>query len=118
MALKMREPTVMAQTGLKACLAILFVGSLVAGTNPASAEGDAKVGGWLARYWCSSCHALGTGYASDAAPPLETIAKAPNLQEGWLRAWLANPHPPMPNFSLSRTEIDDIIAYLQRLRAQ
>jgi hypothetical protein len=31
-------------------------------------------------------------------------------------AWLANPHPPMPNFNLSRTEIDWIVAYLASLR--
>jgi mono/diheme cytochrome c family protein len=32
-----------------------------------------------------------------------------------VRAWLADPHPPMPNFNLSRQQIDDIVAYLDSL---
>ncbi|WP_395022326.1 c-type cytochrome [Dongia sp.] len=87
---------------------------LATASSVALADGDARSGFWLVRHWCGSCHGLGTGVASDGAPALETIARRPN-PEGWLKAWLADPHPPMPNFNLSRSEIDDIIAYLNVL---
>jgi hypothetical protein len=35
-----------------------------------------------------------------------------------LRGWLAAPHPPMPDFELSRQESEDIVAYLQSLVEQ
>ena len=71
----------------------------------------------LARQWCTSCHivAPGTG-GSDAAPPFETIANDPMVTEYGLRAWLADPRPPMSNFDLTRTEIDAIVAYIKSLK--
>ena len=33
-----------------------------------------------------------------------------------LEAFLADPHPKMPNISLSRSEISDIVAYILSLR--
>ncbi len=33
-----------------------------------------------------------------------------------LRAWLADPHPPMPKFDLTRAETDAIIAYIKSLK--
>ena len=73
----------------------------------------------LARQWCTSCHivAPGTG-GSDAAPPFESIANNPLVTVEGLRAWLADPHPPMPKFDLTRTEIDDIIAYIKSLKRE
>jgi mono/diheme cytochrome c family protein len=82
---------------------------------PAWAEGNARTGGWLTRAWCESCHSGATGVASDSAPPLEAIARRSHEGEAWLRAWLSDPHPPMPNFTLSRSEIDDIVTYLRTL---
>jgi mono/diheme cytochrome c family protein len=55
---------------------------------------------------------------SDAAPPFESIANNPLVTEEGLRAWLADPHPPMPKFDLTRTEIDDIIAYIKSLKRE
>ena len=77
---------------------------------------DAVAGGKLVQQWCVSCHATGSGRANDAAPPLAAIAQARGGNQGWVRAWLANPHPPMPNLNLSNREIDDIVAYLATLR--
>ncbi len=78
---------------------------------------EAKKGYSLAKQWCTSCHIVAPGQdGSDAAPPFETIANRAEMSSDGLRAWLANPHPPMPNFNLSRTEIDWIIAYLASLR--
>ncbi len=86
-------------------------------TNAAFADPDEGLR--LARQWCTSCHivAPSTG-GSDAAPPFETIANDPMVTEGGLRAWLANPRPPMANFDLTRTEIDAIIAYINSLKRE
>lgn len=95
----------------------LIAAFVMASGSLAWADGNAKTGALLARHWCGACHGLG-GVASDAAPPLETIAQRAHDGASWLRAWLADPHPPMPNLTLSRSEIDDIVAYLETLAAQ
>lgn len=89
---------------------------LAASCAPAWADGNARTGGWLARAWCEGCHGR-IGVASDAARSLADIARQTHAGEAWLRAWLADPHPPMPNLTLSRSEIDDIVAYLKTLPA-
>jgi len=33
-----------------------------------------------------------------------------------LRTFLSHPHPPMPDLSLTRAEIDDLIEYIATLR--
>ena len=96
--------------------ASLMIGAL----GLASAESAEPAEGLrLARQWCTSCHivAPGTG-GSDAAPPFQMIANDPKVTEGGLRAWLADPHPPMPKFDLPRAETDAIIAYIKSLKRE
>jgi cytochrome c len=82
----------------------------------AAHAGDPQIGGELAQRWCSSCHTIGTtGDMKDAAPPFAVIAKRHGGDEKWLRTWLTAPHPPMPDFNLSRQEIDDLVTYLASL---
>jgi mono/diheme cytochrome c family protein len=82
----------------------------------AGAAGDPESGRELADRWCATCHAVGRPQtATDAAPAFATIAQHGRAEPGRLRAWLAEPHPPMPNPGLSRQQIEDVIAYLQRL---
>lgn len=84
--------------------------------SPALAAGDVAAGQELARRWCAGCHVIDRSrQGSDAAPPFVAIARQNPETRGWLRAWLTAPHPPMPNFNLSRRQIDDIIAYLDSL---
>ncbi len=45
------------------------------------------------------------------------IVQEPGRSEEWLGTWLSVPHESMPSFSLSRQEIADLVAYLERLRA-
>ena len=46
-----------------------------------------------------------------------SIARRSNADLEKLRFFLANPHgSPMPNFNLSRKEIEDILAYIRTLR--
>lgn len=78
---------------------------------------DADAGQRLARQWCVECHIVEPTQesASDAAPPFEAIAEDPDRTPEGLRAWLADPHPSMPNLQLSTGEIEDILAYIQTL---
>lgn len=96
--------------------AAAFVVVLAVGVPPAMAAGNAEAGHALARVWCSSCHLVDQSeQALDTAPPFATIANRNPADRRWLRGWLIQPHPPMPNFNLSRQEIDDIVAYLDSL---
>ena len=88
---------------------------LLLGT-PALAQGDPEAGRELVRRWCTTCHVVdleGTG--TDAGPALPALLAGKRRSADEIRGWLADPHPPMPNLSLSRREIDDILAYLQSL---
>jgi mono/diheme cytochrome c family protein len=80
--------------------------------------GDAAEGERLAKVWCVSCHLVGPGQtaATTEAPPFQSIAAGSTDDLGWLRAFLMNPHPPMPQFSLSREEIRDLAAYIASLK--
>jgi len=84
--------------------------------QPAHAAGRPEAGETLALQWCSNCHAAaGAAVAKDGAPSFQVIAKRHAAERGWLRAWLAAPHAPMPDPGLSRQQIDDIDAYLDEL---
>ena len=71
---------------------------------------------------CASCHATGQVGASPmaAAPPFREIAHRYPLDEleTRLAEGLTTTHPAMPPFVFRASEIDDLIAYLQTLRAE
>ena len=96
---------------------VTFVATAVAiSAAPAEAAGNPQAGHALAQVWCSSCHVVDeSGQGRDTAPPFATIASRHQADHRWLRGWLIQPHPPMPNFNLSRQQIDDIVAYLDSL---
>jgi cytochrome c len=82
---------------------------------PALAAGSAPAGHQIAKQWCNTCHVVEeSGSGPDTAPPFPVIAQN-RKDRAWVRAWLAAPHPPMPNLSLTRQEIDDVVAYLDSL---
>jgi len=91
----------------------LIVLAVLLSPNSARAAGDVANGHMIARLWCANCHVISDdGEGKDIGPPLPMVAReAP----GHLRSFLTGPHPPMPNFNLSREEIDDVVAYLHSL---
>ena len=96
--------------------AMTTVVALVAATATASAAGSATAGKRLSQQWCASCHQIEPrAPAKDVAPPFASLGVRKGKDPGWVRAWLANPHPPMQGINLSRQQIDDIVAYLQSL---
>ena len=86
---------------------------------PARAQGDPEVGRELAQRWCTNCHVVDyEGHGADAGPALPALLGDGQRTADEIRGWLAAPHPPMPDFDLSRHEIEDIVAYLESLTAQ
>jgi len=83
----------------------------------ALAGGDAAHGEQLAQLWCAGCHVIGSGSpqrVQRGPPTFRSIAR--EKSGGQLRAFLTKPHGAMPDLSLSRSEMDDLIAYIERLR--
>lgn len=92
---------------------------MLASSGPGWATGNRDAGLRLARQWCSGCHAVDeAGSGTDATASFQHIARNHGQDKAWLRGWLSSSHPSMPNFNLSREEIDDIVAYLSSLPEQ
>jgi mono/diheme cytochrome c family protein len=105
--------------GLKAVLC----GLLAAATaTPQAFAADAYNGERIARRWCASCHAVGSdqrqvpGEVTQEAPPFPTIARQPGFDPARLAFFLLDPHPKMPDMSLTRFEAGDLAAYIATLK--
>ena len=80
---------------------------------PSAASGKA-----LAERWCKSCHLIDPGQETapaDMPPPFAALAKDIATREAEYRGFLQVPHTPMTEISLSRGDIEDIIAYLRSM---
>src|SRR6478736_1855629 len=93
----------------------LIVGLLASGTAVA---GDLASGQRIAERWCAACHLVSARQSTASAdvPSFEAIARSRELDRSRLSAFLADPHPRMPDMQLSRSEIDDLVGYIQRDR--
>lgn len=100
-------------------LALAAASAMIA-TSTAASAADIGHGEKLARDWCSNCHLVTSDQTSsgDSAPTFNSIAGTAAERSDDLRAWLADPHPPMPNFDLTVYEINDLLAYIESLRDQ
>jgi mono/diheme cytochrome c family protein len=93
---------------------------MLAALMPVPAQaGSAEEGQTIASRWCVSCHNVGKSEkpsVSDTAPTFDSIAHRKDFNRVHLEAWLGHPHPPMPNLSLTRNEIDSLVDYIESLR--
>jgi mono/diheme cytochrome c family protein len=96
---------------------------LVAAAMPesgASAQGwgDPASGRDIADRWCAACHMVAPDQPQALAdvPTFMQIASAVEDDFDVLEGFLIDPHPPMPDMSLTRQEIRDLIAYFATLR--
>lgn len=93
--------------------------AVMAGVAPVAAddeEDSRRRGAVLAHELCSHCHIVAEGQRSgvpDGVPPFDTIANRAGNTDSRLRAFLVDPHPPMPRVPLSDSDITDIVAYLR-----
>lgn len=81
---------------------------------PAASAFDAAKGEVLAKRWCATCHIVASDQqrGSTQAPAFSTIADRPNFDAGKVALFLLDPHPKMPDMSLSRAEAGDLAAYI------
>jgi mono/diheme cytochrome c family protein len=56
------------------------------------------------------------GAKSDAAPTFASIARQSGMTTAAIQVFLSTPHTRMPDFTLTRTEIRDVSAYIMSLR--
>jgi mono/diheme cytochrome c family protein len=99
----------------KTC-AMLVLAATALGSVAASAA-DPDHGQTLARRWCATCHVVASNQdrPTGEAPPFAAIAKRPDFDASRLANFLLDPHPKMPNMSLTRMEAADIVAYIATL---
>ena len=79
---------------------------------------DALSGELIARQWCAECHVVTDDQqaASVDVPTFRQIANEYRFDAASLTAFLADPHPRMPQMSLTRDEIGNLVAYIDSLR--
>jgi mono/diheme cytochrome c family protein len=88
-------------------------GALPPGTKPYPLV---EQGADLARIWCSACHVTGAGPTEngmDAAPPFASLAPMVAASPDHYRTFLTRPHGSMKSISLSREEIDALLAFIE-----
>jgi cytochrome c2 len=78
---------------------------------------DARNGERLARRWCEPCHVVATDQreVTGEAPPFASVAKRPGFDAARIAMFLLDPHPKMPDMSLTRNEAADLAAYIATL---
>jgi cytochrome c len=97
--------------------AVVLVSLLVTSVAARPADADASKGSQLAQQWCAGCHVTGgssAGNLQQGPPSFSTIAHSRTADQ--LRAFLSHPHGAMPDLSLTRAEINDLIGYIETLR--
>jgi mono/diheme cytochrome c family protein len=92
-------------------------GLMLLAASPAIAAGDADAGATVALRWCTACHLirpLASGPVLQGPPTFQAMARERSPE--MLRTFLARPHAPMPPIELSRTDIDNLLAYIETQR--
>ena len=102
-------------------LALLCSIGALASASPGFGQGltgDAERGGLLAERWCSTCHIVSDTQkqATTEAPTFQSIAERTPETIDALAVFLMDPHPPMPDLSLTREDIRDLLSYIESLR--
>jgi cytochrome c2 len=85
-------------------------------TQPVLAA-DALNGEKLARRWCESCHVVAADQreVTGEAPPFASIATRRGFDAARTATFLLDPHPKMPDMSLTRNEAADLASYIATL---
>jgi mono/diheme cytochrome c family protein len=91
----------------------------IAGLPQPGHAADPDNGLRLAHRWCEACHVVTptqTRATTDVAPPFESIAKRPDFDAAKIAVFLLDPHPKMPDMSLTRNEAVDLAAFIGTLK--
>lgn len=95
----------------------MLAGAMLLPGNVADAQDarERRAGEDLSRELCSECHIVShaqRGPSLDGIPSFPDLARSQRTN-AQLRAWLIDPHPPMPNVPLSERDISSVIAYIR-----
>lgn len=92
------------------CLTIAMIAQPVLAADPRNGE-------QLARRWCEPCHVVAADQrgVTGEAPPFASIATRPGFDAARLAMFLLDPHPKMPDMSLTRNEAADLASYIATL---
>lgn len=84
--------------------------------SAARAAADVAKGEAIAKRWCASCHLVAADqtHANTDVPSFAAIAGKKESTRR-LDAFLYAPHPKMPDMSLSRAEVADLVGYIGSL---
>jgi len=99
-------------------VAMLFIAAGLMAPGAALAQ-DVADGQRIAGAWCSGCHQVDEqkqNKGSDAVPSFPSIAQMNSTTQMSLIVFLSNSHNRMPDYSLSRTEVQNVSAYILSLR--
>ncbi len=82
----------------------------------AAGGGNPEKGLRLAERWCAACHVVSPSQreATSDALPFAAIGERPGFNAEQLAYFLMEPHPRMPNMSLTRQEANDLAAYIAK----
>ena len=108
----------MQRIGLGAALAgaaMLAAGLALAQRTP----GNESNGHQLAKTWCAGCHFVEAHElnAKDAVPSFAAVAAMKSTTQLSLDAFLQTSHHNMPDWRLTRQQVDDVVAYILSLRS-
>ena len=83
---------------------------------------DVARGEAMAKRWCANCHVVtrsATVGSANGAQTFPALARDPQITESKLRAAMTSQHGGrMPDFSLTKQEQDDLVAYIFSLRTK
>jgi mono/diheme cytochrome c family protein len=99
-------------------LAILFLFAVTASLPALAAPSDPDHGKVIAKRWCAACHVVSSGQKEASADVPSFFYVARHMDKRDLTSFLTDPHPKMPDMSLTRQEIDDLTAYIRSLADQ
>lgn len=101
---------------LLAALWLAGAGTSLAG--PVTSAPDAAHGKRLAQRLCSNCHLVDSSQTKAMAdvPSFQEIANRQDQTEGSVMAKIIIPKHPMPVIPISKSELNDLAAYIMSLR--
>lgn len=92
------------------------VATLLISCPNVSVAADRVNGHRIATRWCAECHVVESGQkqGSDRVPTFAQIGNSKRFDETSLAAFLMAPqHSRMPNLSLTRSEVADLLSYIK-----
>jgi|JI10StandDraft_1071094.scaffolds.fasta_scaffold165184_3 mono/diheme cytochrome c family protein len=103
---------------IKRAIPVFAMSCVLAATSHVQAQ-DVGAGERMAQTWCSNCHVVDAAQqkaGNDGVPSFPSIARRASTTQMSLTVFLSTPHGRMPDYSLTRTEIGNVAAYILSLR--